>query len=239
MKRNFLISLSAVALFTLGCSDGAELSVNPTEANELKTVDQRVSYIFGLSVAEQFQRGGIDLDVDALALALRDMKDGKEPRLTQEEIQLAMRAFQDRQAAQQQESMKMVADANMKEGAEFLEANKAKDGVVVTASGLQYKEVQAGTGKQPVAEDTVTVHYRGTLIDGTEFDSSYARNEPATFPLQAVIKGWTEGLQLMKEGGKAELYIPADLAYGPGGTQGAIGPNATLIFEVELLKVGG
>lgn len=239
MKRNFLVSLSAVALFTLGCSDGTELAVNPTEANELKTVDQRVSYIFGLSVAEQFQRGGIDLDVDALALALRDMKEGKEPRLTQEEIQLAMRAFQDRQAAQQQESMKMVADANTKEGTEFLAANKAKDGVVVTASGLQYKEITAGTGKQPVAEDTVTVHYRGTLIDGTEFDSSYARNEPATFPLQAVIKGWTEGLQLMKEGGKAELYIPAELAYGPGGTQGAIGPNATLIFEVELLKVGG
>jgi FKBP-type peptidyl-prolyl cis-trans isomerase len=238
MKRNMLASLMAAAALTLGCSDSGPLSVNSAEATELKTVDQRISYIFGLSVADQFKRGEIELDIDALALALKDAKEGKEPRLSQEEIQMAMRAFQDRQMAKQQESVRVVAEANQKEGLEFLAANKAKDGVVETASGLQYKVIEAGSGKQPTAQDTVTVHYRGTLIDGTELDSSYKRNEPVSFPLNGVIKGWTEGLQLMKEGAKYELYIPSNLAYGPGGSGGAIGPNATLIFEVELIKVG-
>ena len=130
----------------------------------------------------------------------------------------------------------MVAEANKKEGEEFLASNKTKEGVVTTASGLQYKVITAGTGPSPKASDKVSVHYRGTLIDGTEFDSSYRRGEPVSFPVKGVIAGWTEALQLMKEGAKWELYIPSELAYGPGGTGGPIGPNATLIFEVELLQ---
>ncbi len=242
MKRNLLAGLTAAAVLTLGCSDNGPLSVNTAQAEDLSTVDQRISYILGLSMGEQFKRGGVDLDIDAFVLALKDIEAGAEPRLSEDEVQMAMRALQDRQAAEQakmQEGAKVVADANQKEGQAFLAENKSKDGVVVTDSGLQYKVLTAGSGKKPAASDNVTVHYRGTLIDGTEFDSSYSRNEPATFPVQGVIRGWVEALQLMQEGAKWELYIPAELAYGPGGTSGAIGPNATLIFEVELLKVGG
>lgn len=241
MKRNLLAGLTAAAVLTLGCSDNGPLSVNTAQAEDLSTVDQRISYILGLSMGEQFKRGGVDLDIDAFVLALKDIEAGAEPRLSEDEVQMAMRALQDRQAAEQaklQEGAKVVAEANQKEGEAFLAQNKSKDGVVVTDSGLQYKVLTAGSGKKPAASDNVTVHYRGTLIDGTEFDSSYSRNEPATFPVQGVIRGWVEALQLMKEGAKWELYIPADLAYGPGGTSGDIGPNATLIFEVELLKVG-
>lgn len=242
MKRNLLAGLTAAAVLTLGCSDNGPLSVNTAQAEDLSTVDQRISYILGLSMGEQFKRGGVDLDIDAFVLALKDIEAGAEPRLSEDEVQMAMRALQDRQAAEQakmQEGAKVVADANQKEGQAFLAENKSKDGVVVTDSGLQYKVLTAGSGKKPAASDNVTVHYRGTLIDGTEFDSSYSRNEPATFPVQGVIRGWVEALQLMQEGAKWELYIPSELAYGPGGTSGAIGPNATLIFEVELLKVGG
>jgi FKBP-type peptidyl-prolyl cis-trans isomerase len=131
-----------------------------------------------------------------------------------------------------------MADSALQKGQKFLRENATKDGVKTTKSGLQYKIVKEGTGKSPSATDTVLVHYRGTLLDGTEFDSSYKRNEPISFPLNRVIPGWTEGLQLLKEGGKAILYIPSDLAYGERGTPGGpIGPNETLVFEVELLKV--
>jgi FKBP-type peptidyl-prolyl cis-trans isomerase len=131
-----------------------------------------------------------------------------------------------------------MADSALEKGKAFLKENATKEGVKTTPSGLEYKIVKEGTGKSPKATDTVLVHYRGTLLDGTEFDSSYKRNEPISFPLNRVIRGWTEGLQLLKEGGKAILYIPSDLAYGESGTPGGpIGPNETLIFEVELLKV--
>src|SRR5881394_629143 len=131
---------------------------------------------------------------------------------------------------------KEAAEKNKAEGEKFLEENKKKDGVKTTASGLQYKVLKEGSGPSPKETDTVVTNYRGTLIDGTEFDSSYKRNEPATFPVNRVIKGWTEALQLMKPGGKYKLFIPSNLAYGPGGAGGDIGPNATLIFEVELLS---
>ncbi len=130
----------------------------------------------------------------------------------------------------------MSAD-NLEKGKKYLAENGKKSGVKTTESGLQYEELNAGKGANPTAQDTVKVHYRGTLIDGTEFDSSYARNEPVSFPLNGVIPGWTEGLQLIKEGGKARLVIPSDLAYGPGGMGNAIGPNETLIFEVELIEI--
>lgn len=138
---------------------------------------------------------------------------------------------------EQRQAVAKLAQDNLEQGQKFLAENAKKAGVKTTESGLQYEETQAGTGKQPALSDTVKVHYRGTLIDGTEFDSSYSRDEPVSFPLNGVIPGWTEGLQLMKEGGKAKLAIPADLAYGPGGMGNAIGPNSALLFEVELLEV--
>lgn len=236
MKRTLLAGLIATAALAAGCNNDTPAT---SDSAKLESVDQRVSYLFGLNLAQQFKHDDVPLDVDAFTLAIRDVQGSVDPRLSDEDMKAAMKAFQDKQVAKHEESQKVVAEANQKQGEDFLAENKTKEGVVETASGLQYKVITEGTGKQPTPEDLVTVHYRGTLIDGTEFDSSYARGEPVTFPLSGVIPGWIEGLQLMKEGGKAELYIPSALAYGPGGTQGAIGPNATLIFEVELIKVGG
>jgi len=152
-------------------------------------------------------------------------------------MQARVRAKQEEAAAAQQAELAAAGEKNKVDGEAFLAANAQKDGVVVTDTGLQYKVITAGDGAKPQATDTVTVHYRGTLIDGTEFDSSYSRGEPATFPVQGVISGWVEALQLMSVGDKYELTIPSDLAYGPAGTGGDIGPNATLIFEVELLEI--
>lgn len=234
MKRTLLAGLIAAAVLTAGCNSEEPAA----DSAKLESIDQRVSYLFGLNLAQQFKQDDVPLDVEAFAQAVRDVQGGVEPRLSEDDMKAAMQAFQDKQMAKHEESAKVVAEANQKEGEAFLAANKTKEGVVTTASGLQHKVITEGTGKQPTAADTVTVHYRGTLIDGTEFDSSYSRGEPVSFPLNGVIPGWIEGLQLMKEGGKSELYIPSELAYGPGGTQGPIGPNATLKFEVELIKVG-
>jgi FKBP-type peptidyl-prolyl cis-trans isomerase len=207
-----------------------------TAETELKTVTDRVSYIFGYNIGQKFKQDQVEVDVDIMAEALRDATDGKAPRLTQEEMQTAMRALQDLQQAKHNEAMKVVSEANKKEGEAFLAANAKKDGVITTASGLQYKVITEGKGAKPTAASTVSVHYRGTLLDGSEFDSSHNRGEPATFGVTQVIPGWTEALQLMTEGSKWELYIPSELAYGAGGASGMIGPNATLIFEVELLS---
>ncbi|GAB1258627.1 macrophage infectivity potentiator Mip [Aurantivibrio plasticivorans] len=211
---------------------------------ELTTLDQKVSYILGTNIGTSFKGQDINLDVDALALALRDVYSENPSRLSEEDMQAAMETFQSQQQekmaamqAEQAAEQAAAGDANAKEGAEFLAANKEKEGVVTLESGLQYKVIEEGTGAKPSAADTVTVHYRGTLLDGTEFDSSYSRNQPATFPLNRVIPGWTEGLQQMAEGGKYELYIPGDLAYGAAGGGAQIGPNATLIFEIELLEI--
>ncbi|GAA5315914.1 MAG: macrophage infectivity potentiator Mip [Candidatus Pelagadaptatus aseana] len=222
---------TAVAATTLMVS--ASLASAETE---LKTVTDRVSYIFGYNIGQKFKQDQVEVDVDIMAEALRDATDGKAPRLTQEEMQTAMRALQDLQQAKHNEAMKVVSEANKKEGEAFLAANAKKDGVITTASGLQYKVITEGTGAKPKATNTVSVHYRGTLLDGTEFDSSHSRGEPASFGVTQVIPGWTEALQLMSEGSKWELYIPSELAYGAGGAGGMIGPNATLIFEVELLS---
>jgi FKBP-type peptidyl-prolyl cis-trans isomerase FkpA/FKBP-type peptidyl-prolyl cis-trans isomerase FklB len=169
-------------------------------------------------------------------LALRDVRDGVDSRLTEEEKATVMQTFQEQAMAKREAEQKALSEKNIAEGTAYLEANKAKEGVTVTESGLQYRVITEGTGVVPTATDSVSVHYSGKLLDGTEFDSSIARGEPVTFDVTGVIAGWTEALQLMPKGSKWELVIPSDLAYGPGGN-GPIPPNSVLVFEVELLEV--
>jgi FKBP-type peptidyl-prolyl cis-trans isomerase FklB len=165
---------------------------------------------------------------------------GQKPLMTEQEIRDTIGAFQKEMMAKQQELAKQMGEKNKKEGEVFLAENKKKEGVKTLASGLQYKVIKAGTGKKPKATDTVTTHYRGTLVDGTEFDSSARQGKPATFQVKGVIPGWTEALQLMEEGAKWQLFIPSNLAYGERGTQGGpIGPNAALIFDIELISIQG
>lgn len=202
------------------------------------SLDQRASYVIGLSFGRNLKEQDVDLDSELLIQGLRDALAGAKPRLSDEECQAAMQEFTAAFSKRQEAKAQAAAEKNKKEGQAFLDANKAKPGVKTTASGLQYKIVQEGQGTPPKATDTVRVHYRGTLIDGTEFDSSYSRNEPATFPLNGVIPGWTEGLQLVKPGGKLQLVIPSELGYGVRGAPGGqIGPNAVLVFDIELLEV--
>jgi len=203
----------------------------------LKTDKDKVSYSIGLDIGTNFKRQSVDLDQKALVAGIADGLSGGKPLLTEDEVRKVLAQFQQQMAAKAQEMAKQRADKNQKEGEVFLAENKKKKGVVTLPSGLQYQVITAGTGKIPKATDTVTTHYRGTLIDGTEFDSSYKRGEPASFPVNGVIKGWTEALQLMKVGSKWQLVIPSNLAYGPQGAGQVIGPNATLIFEIELLSI--
>ena len=214
-----------------------------TVAVSLENQEQKSSYVIGTDIGGRLSAQGMEIDQAALAAGLEDSLLGKEPRLTEEEAQAVIEALiqeQQANAAEQQkaaeEERAAQSEKNKQEGAEFLAANMAKEGVMTTESGLQYKVLVEGSGESPTAEDTVQVNYRGTLIDGTEFDSSYSRGEPTEFKVGAVIAGWTEALQMMKEGDKWELYIPSDLAYGDRGAGPHIGPDAVLIFEVELLK---
>ena len=202
----------------------------------LTTEKDKFSYAVGMSMGANFKKQSVPVSPEVLLRGLKDALAGK-TLLTEDEAHAAIAAMQDQFRKQQQAKMQAVGEANKKEGATFLPANKAKEGVVTTASGLQYKILTAGTGAKPTATDTVSVNYRGTLINGTEFDSSYKRGQPATFPVNGVIKGWTEALQLMPVGSKWQLFIPSDLAYGEHGAGNDIGPNATLIFEVELLSI--
>ena len=206
------------------------------EAVALKTELDKVSYIIGTQIARNFKSQDIEINLEPLMWGLKDVLGGKPLALSQDEIQQVFAGFQQRMKAKQAAKMAEQAAKNLAEGKAFLDANKAKEGVKVLPSGLQYKVITEGTGATPTADDKVKTHYRGTLIDGTEFDSSYKRNQPAEFAVKGVIKGWTEALQLMKEGAKWELYVPADLAYGERGRPG-IPPNSTLIFEIELLEV--
>ncbi len=217
------------------------LAVSPAfakEKKELKTQKEKTSYALGMSMAASIKMNSIDVDTDALLQGVKDSLAGGKMLMTEADAREIIASLQKDLQAKVQERMKGQAEKNMKEGEEFLAKNKGKEGVKTLPSGLQYKVITEGKGKSPKATDTVTVNYRGTLIDGTEFDSSYKRGQPAKFPVNGVIRGWTEGLQLMKEGSKYELYVPSNLAYGDRAAGPAIGPNATLIFEVELLKVG-
>ena len=203
----------------------------------LTSPKEKRSYALGVNIGTGLGKQGMDIDAALLAKGLQDALAGKKTLLTQEEVQAVLAEFQAEMQKKQAAAMQQAAETNKKAGDAFLAANKAKEGVVTLPSGLQYKVLKAGEGKKPAAEDTVVCHYRGTLIDGTEFDSSYSRNEPLTIPVNRIIRGWSEALQLMPVGSKWQLVIPANLAYGERGTPGPIGPNAVLIFEVELLSI--
>ena len=227
MKNSVLIIATSlvIAPFALAADTG------------LKDQKDKVSYAIGLDIGSTMKRQMIDVNDELLNAGIKDGLSGAKPRMTDEEVKDVMSTFQKEMMAKQAAARKEAGEKNATEGKKFLDQNKTKEGVKTTASGLQYKVLKEGTGTPPKATDTVKVNYRGTTIDGKEFDSSYKRGEPATFPVNRVIKGWTEGLQLMKPGSKYQLFVPADLAYGERGAGADIGPNSTLVFDVELLEV--
>ena len=220
-----------ILIFVMACGQGMQ------EVTALDNAQDSISYSIGTDIGKNLKRGGYPINVAALAQGITDVMAEKELLLTDEEIMEMLKKYRTEAQAAQKKVQAEQGEKNMSEGQKFLEENKANEGIVVLPSGLQYKVITEGSGKTPKATDKVKVHYKGTLISGKEFDSSYKRNQPAEFPVNGVIKGWTEALQLMKEGSKWMLYIPGDLAYGPRGASADIGPNATLIFEVELLEV--
>ncbi len=197
------------------------------------TLQEKISYIIGRDMANNLQKQGIELESESFTKGLKEVLAGKPSTLSQAEIQEAMMALQ--QEMTQKQGAK--GGENKAAGQAFLSENKNKEGVKTLPSGLEYQVIQEGSGKSPSGSDRVTTHYHGTLIDGTVFDSSYERGQPATFPVNGVIAGWTEALQLMKEGAKWRLFIPSELAYGSQGAGDAIGPDTTLIFDVELISV--
>ena len=207
------------------------------EAPALKNQKEKLSYALGLDLGNQFRKQSVELDADFLFRGLKDALSGNKALLTEEECRAVIVELQNLLRTKQAETEKALTEKNKKDGEAFLSENKAKEGVVTLESGLQYKVLKAGTGKKPALEDTVVCHYRGTFLDGKEFDSSYQRNQPLTFAVKGVIKGWSEALQLMPVGSKWQLFIPANLAYGDRGAGSVIGPNATLVFEVELVSI--
>ena len=207
------------------------------EAPSFKNNSEKVSYMIGHQIGSNLKRDGIEVDQNLLNTGLKDALVGTKSPITQEEQQNLMQELQKSMREKAEVKRKADSEKNLAEGKKFLEDNKKKPGVVTAASGLQYKILTEGKGESPKATDTVKVHYKGTLLDGTEFDSSLKRGQPATFPVNGVIKGWTEALQLMKPGAKWQVWIPENLAYGDRGAGDQIGPSATLTFEVELLEI--
>lgn len=232
--RLLAVAAAASLLFACAPKDGAESTAAPAE---LTTDAQKFGYAIGVDLGKSLQPVKSEVDLAALKAGLDDTYGGGTPKLddaAREEIKNTVaKKMQEKQIKEREEQAAKAAE----EGKKFLEENAKKEGVTTTASGLQYQVLTEGSGATPTAADKVTVHYRGTLINGEEFDSSIARGEPVTFPLANVIPGWTEGLQLMKVGGKSKLFIPAALAYGERGAGAKIGPNSTLVFEVELLAI--
>jgi FKBP-type peptidyl-prolyl cis-trans isomerase FklB len=206
----------------------------------LKTQKEKASYALGMKIGGDLRRQGVNVAVDPAVVGrgLRDALGGSKTLLTEDEERAALTQLQTQVRGQQEAKAHEAGGTARKEGDAFLAVNKGKEGVTALPDGLQYKVLTPGSGPKPTANDTVTVNYRGTLLNGKEFDSSYKRGQPATFPVGGVIKGWTEALQLMPVGSKWQLFIPADLAYGDRGAGGDIGPGETLIFEVELLSIG-
>jgi FKBP-type peptidyl-prolyl cis-trans isomerase FklB len=203
----------------------------------LKSEKEKISYSIGVEIGNTLKKQALDIEPEILVKGIKDVLAGAKMSMTEEEVIETLTSFKKDFVAKKQELAKQLADKNKKEGGAFLAENQKKEGVKTLPSGLQYKVIKSGTGKKPKPDDTVTTHYRGSLIDGTEFDSSYRRGKPVTFPVNGVIPGWTEALQLMEEGAKWELFVPSNLAYGEQGAGNEIGPHATLIFEVELISV--
>ncbi|MGD0515097.1 MAG: FKBP-type peptidyl-prolyl cis-trans isomerase [Terriglobales bacterium] len=241
-----LATTMAAAIMLLGNALAQQTPPAPTPqtpaagsqtASAFKTQKDKVSYAIGMNIGTTLHRQSVDIDPKVLQQGLEDAMAGGKTLLSEDEARATLTEFQADMRKKMQEKMQAAGETNKKEGAEFLAANKAKEGVVTLPSGLQYKILTAGTGPKPTASDSVVCNYRGTLIDGKEFDSSYKRGQPATFPVSGVIKGWTEALQLMPVGSKWQLVVPSDLAYGERGQGQDIAPNATLIFEVELLSI--
>lgn len=238
MKKMIKPIAAASAVFALGaCQPQEGTDADVTAELQLETPNQRLSYGVALGLGRNMANDGMSVDVDAFAAGLRDAMSGDPQRLTDEEIQQEMMAFQQRITEEREGMTQALAEANALAATTFLAENGSREGVMTTDSGLQYEVLTEGDGATPGPDDSVEVHYRGTLIDGTEFDSSYARGEPVTFGVGQVISGWTEALQLMQVGDKYKLFIPSELAYGAGGAGDRIGPNAALVFEVELLSI--
>jgi FKBP-type peptidyl-prolyl cis-trans isomerase len=225
MKRIIAIGIAVVATAAVAAE---------TVKAPFTSVTQQRSYAIGRNIGMNLKQQELQLDAEQLLKGMKDALAGQPSLLTDAEMEQTLGALQQEMQAKQQEKTAAAGAKAAKEGEAYLAANAAKPGVVTLPSGLQYKVLTAGTGKKPAATDTVVVHYRGTLTDGTEFDSSYKRNQPAKFKVNQVIAGWTEALQLMPVGSKWQLVIPAKLAYGERGAGGAIPPNSVLVFEVEL-----
>ncbi len=216
---------------------GLALPLSASALDKLTTEKEKVSYMVGMDLANGIGQIKDEVDINLVIEAMKTQLAGGKSLMSAEESQAVRQSFMTKLQATQQAKTTELAGKNKSEGDKYLAANKAKAGVKTTASGLQYSVVKEGTGKKPTAESTVKVHYTGTLLDGTKFDSSVDRGEPAQFPLNGVIAGWTEGLQLMTVGSKYKFVIPANLAYGDKPTPGPIGPNSTLIFDVELIEI--
>jgi FKBP-type peptidyl-prolyl cis-trans isomerase FklB len=237
MKKILVVILSFLLIVLAACQKAGPAAAGALKKEDLDSQKKKVSYAIGLDIGKNFKARSMDIDLDVLFQGLKDAQKTGEPLLKDDEIQKVMTQFQQDMMKAEQEKRQAAGQGNKAKEEAFLKENAQKPGIKVTSSGLQYKVITQGTGPLPKESDTVKVHYRGNLLDGTEFDSSYKRNEPAVFPLKGVIKGWTEALQLMKVGSKYQIFLPSSLAYGENGAGQVIGPNATLIFEVELLGI--
>ena len=244
MKKIYLstLAIALVGMTMTGCNEDKVAKAADAQEVQAKTValstpQEKLGYAIGLQIGSQLLETKDAMHTESLVLGIKDALESKEPRLSNEEMQAVKMAFQQEVQARAQQEMAGLALKNKAEGDAFLAANKTKEGVVTLPSGLQYKIITAGTGATPTSSDTVVTHYTGTLINGQVFDSSVQRGEPATFPVGGVIAGWTEALQHMKVGGKWQLFIPAELAYGERGAGQMIAPNSTLIFDIELLEI--
>jgi FKBP-type peptidyl-prolyl cis-trans isomerase FklB len=238
MKKIHILTFSLLLVIFGACGKAAgAAAAKPLKAGDLDSQKKKVSYAIGLDIGKNFKERAMDVDMEILIQGLRDAQGSGLPLLGSEEIQKVMTQFQQDMMKAEQEKRMGQAQVNKAKEEAFLKENAQKPGIKVTASGLQYRVISTGTGPLPKLTDTVKVHYRGTLLNGSEFDSSYKRNQPAVFPLNGVIKGWTEALQLMKVGSKWQIFLPASLAYGEQGAGQVIGPNATLVFDVELLSI--
>lgn len=236
MKKLISLMIFVAIVAMVSCqAPKAKAQETPVTKKDLEKDQAKYSYALGLDVSMNFKTRDMDVDEKFFLAGFKAGMAGKTDVMNEEEKAAALQEFQQKMIKKMQDDMTKKAGTNKEKGKKFLEDNKKKDGVKVTKSGLQYKVVKEGKGSKPAAEDMVEVHYKGTLLDGTEFDSSHKRNQTAKFPLNRVIKGWTEGLQLMNKGAKYMFYIPSDLAYGDRGNA-RIGPGETLIFEVELIN---